>query len=86
MEVAKMTRSLPDTNAGAGAEAQHLVCGFMVRACQQAIYDLALDDSRDEDVRHLAIQALREVLQDWRAARRALRIELAERRPTFTTR
>jgi hypothetical protein len=67
-------------------EAQFLVCGYLVRACQQAIYDLALDESRDSEVRHQAIAALREILADWREARKALREEMRSERRTFTSR
>jgi len=68
------------------AEAQQMVCGYLVRACQEAIYDLALDDDREPEVRRRAIAALREILGDWREARKALRSELGEKRATFTAR
>ena len=67
-------------------EAQQVVCGYMVRACQQTIYDLALDDEREPEVRRRAIGALREILVDWREARKAIRAELGDRRATFTAR
>jgi len=67
-------------------EAQQVVCGYMVRACRQAMYDLALDDGREPEVRRRAIAALREILADWREARKLIRAELGERRATFTTR
>jgi hypothetical protein len=67
-------------------EAQGVVCGYLVRACQQAIYDLALDDVREPEVRRRAIAALREILADWREARNSIRAERPRRSPTFTAR
>jgi hypothetical protein len=58
------------------AHAQYLVSTYLVRACQQAIYDLALDEDREPAVRHEAIAALREILEDWTATRRALLQEI----------
>ncbi len=67
----------------AALEAQRLVCSYLVRACQQAIYDLALDDTNDPEVRHRAITTLRQILEDWRQARKELR---RDPRLTFTAR
>ena len=81
-----MRRCIEKEDELAAAEAQHLVCGYLVRACQQAIYDLALDDEREPEVRRQAITALREILADWREARQSMRAELGGRRATFTPR
>jgi len=81
-----MARCLAKEENETSREAQHLVCGYLVRACQQAIYDLALDDDRDPEARRQAIRSLREILGDWREARRAIRAEIVEGRPTFTSR
>ena len=81
-----MRRCIEKEEGTVAVEAQQVVCGYMVRACQQAIYDLALDDARDPDVRRRAIATLRETLADWREARKSLRAELGERRASFTTR
>ncbi len=81
-----MGRCLPKEDGQLAAEAQHMVCGYLVRACQQAIYDLALDDEREPEVRRRAIVALREILGDWREARKAIRAELGGKRATFTAR
>jgi hypothetical protein len=84
MTMAITTRATPGDT-----EAQYLVCTYLVRACQQAIYELALDDDREPAVRHNAIQTIRVILEDWRAARRELRRELtgrADRDGSFTFR
>jgi hypothetical protein len=81
-----MARCFSKENSQIAAEAQHVVCGYLVRACQQAIYDLALDDDREPEVRRRAIAALREILADWREARKSVRAELGGRRATFTAR
>ena len=81
-----MSRCIKKEEHIAATQAQQVVCGFMVRACQQAIYDLALDDEREPEVRRRAIGALREILADWREARNSIRAELGGRRATFTTR
>jgi hypothetical protein len=52
--------------------AQHLVCSYLVRACREAMYDLALDDQSDANVRHEAIRVLKVVHQDWTAAQKAV--------------
>jgi hypothetical protein len=58
------------------AQAQYLVCSHLVRACQQAIYDIAVDEEGDAAVRQQAIQTLKDILADWTAARRSLRREI----------
>jgi hypothetical protein len=81
-----MARCISREDSQLAAEAQRVVCGYLVRACQQAMYDLALDDSREPEVRRQAIAALREILADWREARKSLRAEPGGRRATFTAR
>jgi hypothetical protein len=81
-----MPRCLARTDDRVTTEAQHLVCSHLVRACQQAIYDLALDDEREPEVRRRAIEALREVFTDWREARKAVRAGMGSRGTTFTVR
>ena len=81
-----MARCISKEDSQLAAEAQHVVCGYLVRACQQAIYDLALDDAGEPEVRREAIAALRLILPDWREARKSLRAELGDRRATFTAR
>ena len=81
-----MSRCIEKKEDIVATQAQQLVCGYMVRACQQAIYDLALDDDREPEVRLRAIAGLREILADWREARKSIRTELGGRRATFTTR
>jgi tRNA(His) 5'-end guanylyltransferase len=81
-----MSRCIEKEEDIAPTQAQQVVCGFMVRACQQAIYDLALDEEREPEVRRRAIAALREILADWREARKSIRAELGGRRATFTAR
>lgn len=57
-------------------EAQHMVCCYLVRACRQAMYELALEEESAPDVRHRAIQVLKVVHQDWLAAQKAVAREL----------
>ena len=57
-------------------DAQHMVCSYLVRACRQVIYELALEENSDATVRHRAIQVLKVVHQDWLEARKAVAREL----------
>ena len=52
--------------------AQYLVCSYLVRACREAMYELALDEESDTAVRKQAIQTLKVVHQDWVAAQKAI--------------
>lgn len=54
------------------AAAQSLVCSYLVRACREAMYELALDEQSDPIVRRRAIQTLKVVHQDWLAAQKAI--------------
>jgi hypothetical protein len=58
--------------------AQQLVCTYLVRACREAMYELALDEQSEPDVRHEAIGVLKVVHQDWVAAQRAINEVAAE--------
>ena len=51
-----------DQNAAA---AQQLVCAYLVRACRDAMYELALDEQNEPGVRHKAIQTLKVIHKDW---------------------
>lgn len=64
-----LTVTEQDENAAA---AQYLVCSYLVRACRDAMYELALDEQSDPNVRRQAIQTLKIVHQDWVAAQKAL--------------
>lgn len=57
-------------------DAQHMVCSYLVRACRQVIYELALEEHSDANVRHRAIQVLKVVYQDWLEAQKAIAREL----------
>lgn len=57
-------------------DAQHMVCSYLVRACRQAMYELALEEQSNSDVRHRAIEVLKVVHQDWLEAQRAVAREL----------
>lgn len=59
------------------AAAQHLVCSYLVRACRDAMYELALDEQSDPNVRHQAIQTLKVVHQDWVQAQKAIASQIA---------
>jgi hypothetical protein len=71
-----MTPSLPLTDDPRELDAQHLMCSYLVRASRQAIYELALDEHGDTDVRRRAIEVLKIVHQDWLAAQKAVSREL----------
>jgi hypothetical protein len=60
-------------------KAQYLVCGYLKRACRQAMFEIALDDHQDPNVRHLAIESLRAILNDWADAQSWLRREISRR-------
>jgi len=64
-----LTLAEEDQNAAA---AQYLVCSYLLRACREAMYELALDEQSDPDVRRQAIQTLKVVHQDWVAAQKAV--------------
>jgi len=61
-------------------DAQHMVCSYLVRACRQAMYELALEERSDANVRHRAIQVLKVVHQDWLEAQRPWPVSLTGRR------
>jgi len=52
--------------------AQQLVCSYLVRACREAMYDLAIDEQSDPDVRHEAIRVLKVIHKDWIEAQKAV--------------
>lgn len=76
----------PKEDEGTGLEAQYLVCQRLVRACRQALYELALDEEGEPAIRRMAIQAMKDILGDWSQAQKDLRRELALRGNTFTVR
>jgi len=61
---------------GRELDAQHMVCSYLVRACREAMYELALDEHSDPEVRHRAIQVLKVVHQDWLEAQKAIAREM----------
>jgi hypothetical protein len=58
---------------------QLLVCQHLVRACRHALYDIAIDEDGDVEVRQSAIQTFKEILEDWVEARRAVRSQLTRK-------
>jgi hypothetical protein len=82
-----MIPSLTLTDEREELEAQYMVCSYLVRACRQAMYELALEEQRKPDVRHRAVEVLKMVHQDWLEAQKAigrkLRADLT--RPLFPT-
>ena len=58
-------------------DAQHMVCSYLVRASRQAMYELALEERSDPEVRHRAIQLLKVVHQDWLEAQKAIAREMS---------
>jgi hypothetical protein len=58
-------------------DAQHMVCSYLVRASRQAMYELALEERSDPEVRHRAIQILKIVHQDWLEAQKAIAREMS---------
>jgi hypothetical protein len=71
-----MIPSLTLTDERKELEAQHMVCSYLVRACRQAMYDLALDDQGEPDVRHRAVEVLKVAHLDWLEAQKAIAREL----------
>ncbi len=67
-------------------QAQYLVCGRLVRACREVMYEIALEENGDPQVRHRAIQILKDIHREWVEARRIVRRELAGEQTTFTHR
>jgi hypothetical protein len=59
------------------AAAQNLVCSHLVRACRDAMYELALDEQSDPNVRHKAIQTLKVIHKDWIQAQKAVAAQIA---------
>ena len=59
------------------AAAQHLVCSYLVRACREAMYELALDEQSDPNVRHKAVQTLKVIHKDWVEAQKAVASQIA---------
>ncbi len=57
-------------------DAQHMVCSYLVRASRQAMYELALEERSDPEVRHRAIQVLKVVHRDWLEALKAVAQEM----------
>jgi hypothetical protein len=66
-------------------DAQQLVCTYLVRACRQAIYELAIEDEVPPDTRHRAVEVLKAVHQDWLEAQKALAHELRATKETRTS-
>jgi hypothetical protein len=64
------------TNEREQLDAQHMVCSYLVRACRQAMYDLALEEQGAPHVRQRAVQVLKVVHQDWLEAQKAIAREL----------
>ena len=63
-----------DQNATA---AHNLVCSYLVRACRDAMYELALDEHSDPNVRQSAIQTLKVIHKDWVEAQKAVASQIA---------
>jgi hypothetical protein len=57
-------------------DAQHMVCSYLVRACRQAMYELALEEQGGPDVRHRAVQVPKMVHQDWLEAQESIAREM----------
>jgi hypothetical protein len=49
-----------------------MVCSYLVRACREAMYEMALDEQTDPEIRHQAIATLKVVHRDWLAAQKAV--------------
>ncbi len=64
------------------AQAQYLVCQHLVSACRQGMYDFALEEAQDPEVRQEAIRMLKIIHADWIQARRDLRRELVGQQRT----
>jgi hypothetical protein len=62
--------------------AQELVCSYLVRACREAMYELALDEQTESNVRRQAIETLKTIHKDWLAAQKAVAEVAAEAKST----
>lgn len=80
-----MIRCLSSELDQTGLLAQYLVCEHLIRACRQALCEIALDGGDDPDVRQRAVKILKEIHADWVLARKAVRRELAGPREAFAT-
>lgn len=78
-----MITCLANETSHTGLQAQYLVCDHLVRACQQALYEIAVDSEDDPKVRQRAVKILKEIRTDWILARRSLRKELANAREAY---
>ncbi len=67
-----MTPCLTLREGRADLDAQCLVCLYLVRACRQAMYSLALADRSDPEAHHRAIEVLKIVHRDWVEGQRAI--------------
>lgn len=67
-----MIHSLTLPEEQAQIAAQQLVCSYLVRACREAMYELALDDLSESHVRREAIRLFKTIHEDWLEARKAL--------------
>ena len=67
------------TESPAQLQAQYLVCQHLVRACRQGMYEIALEDDGEPEIRQEAIRMLKIIHADWIQARRDLRREVSNK-------
>lgn len=74
------------TESPARLQAQYLVCQHLVRACRQGMYEIAIEEDGDPEVRQEAIRMLKIIHADWIQARRDLRREVTNKqRKAYTS-
>jgi len=67
------------TESPAQLQAQYLVCQHLVKACRQGMYEIALEDDQEPEIRQEAIRMLKIIHADWIRARRDLRREVSNK-------
>ncbi len=67
------------TEKSAQLQAQYLVCQHLVTACRGGMYEIALEEDHEPEVRQEAIRILKIIHADWVQARRDLRREVSDK-------
>ncbi len=74
-----MIRCLSKEEEVADLEVQYVVCEKLVRACRQALFELALEEDCEPHIKQMAVQAMKSILDDWSRARADVGRELVIR-------
>lgn len=80
-----MSSALCLTENAAQLQAQYLVCQHLVAACHHGMYEIALEEDREPEVRREAIRILKVIHADWIQTRRELRRQVSDKqRSTYS--